>query len=424
MLLALLAALPSTCSTPVCTIDTLHVTLTQVARTRSRVEADEALTMAYVKFELAWAFARVGANEKSAALVSAAQAALPQGDVVHRWLMDVYAWRITNAKAPLGEPLPPELDARLNSMLQFDRYKVDRFRAQSTVLEGQERLEPISAFFRTGLSDAGVVDPRGASLSELRGEAADGRLEPELRAAVQDSIDPLVLGGAIELSLRLKPDRSVAFIEVVLGRLATVPVADRTRILTTALKSRALPGRQHARFEHGEKKVVARLVSELDAAARLVENDQPELFADAAEAMARATVTFGAQPSDAARLERLSRLANRADAGPSGPLLNAVLAFVQATQGATPLAKAALEASLRGLDVSVTPLPKDRLRLVRAIAWASTAMPAQRKDIVQRLLAQWPGTTDSFSTNSHACISVVSFVDSLVLALTVDTPLR
>lgn len=377
--------------------------------------------MAYVKLELAWAYARVGANEKSAALASAAQAALPQGDTVHRWLMDVYAWRIANAKAPFGEPLPPELDARLNSMIQFDRYKVDRFRAQSTVLESQERLDPISAFLRTSASDAGV-DPRGASLSDLRGEAADGRLEPALRAAVQASVDPLVLGGAIELSLRLKPDRSLAFLEVVLGRLATVPMADRTRILTTAVKSRALPGRQHARFEHGEKKVVVRLVSELDAAARLVENGQPELFADAVEAMARATLTYGAHPSDAARLERLSRLTSRADAGPAGPLLNAVLAFVQATQ-ATP-AKAALEASLRGLDVSVTPLPKDRLRLVRAIAWASTAMPAQRWHIVQRLLTQWPGTTDAFSTNSHACISVISFVDSLVLALTVDTPAR
>lgn len=381
--------------------------------------------MAYVKFELAWAYARVGGNEKSAALASAAQAALPQGDVVHRWLMDVYAWRIANAKAPVGQPLPPELDARLNAMAQFDRYKVDRFRAQSTVLEGQERLEPISAFFRTSASDAGVVDPRGSSLSDLRGEAADERLEPALRAAVKDSVDPLVLGGAIELSLRLKPERSVAFLEVVLGRLATVPVADRTRILTTALKGRALPGRQHARFEHGEKKVVVRLVSELDTAARRLENDEPELYADAADAMARATLAYGAHPSDAARRERLSRLANLPDTGTAGPLLNAVLAFVQATQGATPLAKAALEASLRGLDVSVTPLPKDRLRLVRAIAWASTAMPAaQRKDIVQRLLAQWPTTTDSFSTNSHACISVVSFVDSLVLAMTVDTPSR
>lgn len=139
--------------------------------------------------------------------------------------------------------------------------------------------------------------------------------------------------------------------------------------------------------------------------------------------MARATLTYGAHPSDAARLERMSQRANP-DAGVTAPLLSAVLAFVSATQGATPRAKQWLEAALAGLDASVTPLPKDRLRLTRAIAWVSTAMPSQRDDLVQKLRAQWAATTDSFSTNSHGCISVISLTDSLVLAQVVDTPAR
>jgi len=58
----------------------------------------------------------------------------------------------------------------------------------------------------------------------------------------------------------------------------------------------------------------------------------------------------------------------------------------------------------------------DRLELTRAMASTVSHLPqAQAIGELQQLALQLPQITDSFNTNSHFCLSVIQFMESLIL---------
>ena len=59
-----------------------------------------------------------------------------------------------------------------------------------------------------------------------------------------------------------------------------------------------------------------------------------------------------------------------------------------------------------------------RLKLVRAIAMGYSFSTIPRAiDATDRLCEAWPDLTDNFGTDSHYCLSVVEFVDAIVVGL-------
>ncbi len=116
-------------------------------RKRSAVEAPPTLTRAYVNLEFAWGFARLASAERARALRDQALAALDRKDPVHHFLTRAYVARIDQALegAAPDTPLPPEVNGLLNGLEPYMRYKVDRLRQFSLVLEPQERLDPWAA---------------------------------------------------------------------------------------------------------------------------------------------------------------------------------------------------------------------------------------------------------------------------------------
>ncbi len=406
----------ASCDTDLCHLDEVRAILEHTPRVRSKFEANEALTLAYVRFELAWAYARLGANERADELVRQAQAAIPAGDPVHAYLQRAYGWRVENA-GRLGDPLPPEVDVTLNSMAPLARYNADRVRSQSTVLEGHERLDPMAAFWRASQGDGGV-DPRGSALVDLRGEASDERVERTLRTVLGSEADPSVLEGALELSLRLKPTQRLNVVRLVLKQLKALPAAPRAQLLTSALSVVARPGAKVSASRLNEQELMAqRVVTDLEAAVQSLVDVQPGLVIDAANTVTAATLSLGALPGEQARLDRLGALAKEPRAGAIAARAHAALAYAFAARRDFAHASAQADEAIAGLESECPMLPVERLRLVRAIAVAASAMPADRWSMVSRVLKQWHAITDSYSTNSHVCLSVVNFTDSLMVAL-------
>ncbi len=107
--------------------------------------------------------------------------------------------------------------------------------------------------------------------------------------------------------------------------------------------------------------------------------------------------------------------ANRVDALRGRLALAAGLAFLGESARALPIfeqARAALGESM------VLPV---RLELTRALALAYAQAPLQNAlGGLAELAAQLRDITDSYGTNSHYCLSVLHFVESLVLGITSD----
>src|SRR5262249_60379368 len=87
---------------------------------------------------------------------------------------------------PPDRPLSPEVSGRLDALESFERYKVDRLRQASRVLEPHERLDPVGAYTRR------ARDPRGDEFAGLRGvtdlRALEAGLEPLITRATASDI--------------------------------------------------------------------------------------------------------------------------------------------------------------------------------------------------------------------------------------------
>jgi len=116
-------------------------------------------------------FARLGAADRARDLAREASAWIDTEDPVHGFLFAAYQARLEQAIAgdPPETPLPAEIAVRLNQAERFVRFKIDRLREASKVLEPQERLSPFEGFVRQ------QSDPRGEEFASMRGMATSRR---------------------------------------------------------------------------------------------------------------------------------------------------------------------------------------------------------------------------------------------------------
>lgn len=112
-------------------------------------------TAALADLIFAYGLTRLGEAEAGGRLLESGLGALPKADPVVSWLGKAFQHRIRQAaegKAAIG-PLPVELMRRLDTMghtgsvteqkqAKTDRYKIDRLRKQSRILEPHEKVDP------------------------------------------------------------------------------------------------------------------------------------------------------------------------------------------------------------------------------------------------------------------------------------------
>ena len=378
-------------------------------RKRSPVEAPLNLSRAYVHFEFSWGFARLGNAERARQLRDAGLAALDRKLPVHQYLTRAYVARIDQALegASPETPLAPDINAMLTGLEAFLRYKVDRLRQSSMVLESQERLDPMGLFWRSSQNS------RGEELAALRSirdpaellkaiearslVAADAQLGAEERARLLDSLLDFLPQLPESQALPLL-QRFVTLAEPMGPKLRALVLEDALKVAghfgrTSLIKQLVLTlgGLIKELGAEGVSEIGATLVAGVRSLRRV------GLREEAGELLARAGAALKSE--DTKTLQ--ARLA-----------LAAGFSYLGQFQQAQPIVDEALNRLARESGL----IPVDRLKLTRytarALGHSSTevALPG-----LLRLAQQLPWITDSFNTNDHFCLSLVDFADALVL---------
>jgi hypothetical protein len=375
-------------------------------RQRSSVEAPLPHTLAYVSLVFAFGQARLGDAPRARALLAEARAALPAEDAVHQALAEAYAARIAQAVEglPPTAPLPPDVAARLAGLDGLARYKADRLRQASAVLEPLARLDPVGAFAR------GLKDARGEEFAALPVHGESGPLVRALGALVQRALAASgeerarLTGGLLEHLPLLPEAHALPHLDALVAGLGALPLPQRLPLLSGALRAAGHFGRTDRVRALAEGALLPTLAS--------LPPDSLEPGVQAACA-AVGILRSADLPRDAERL--LAAAASRLP--PDAPAaLRLTLAAGQVALGALEEATPALDAAFEALSREALPMP-ERLATTRRLAVALSRAPgAVALPGLSRLAAQLPLVTDRYNTNSHFCLSVVELADALVLA--------
>jgi hypothetical protein len=383
--------------------------LDKTRRKRSATEADPKLTGAYVRFVVAYGAARLGRAARAGQLRDAALKTLRdasgKGDVIHDLLSRAYVARIGQALEglPAETPLPAEVAASLNALAKLERYKVDRVRQCSKVLEPHERLDPIMAFQR------GEADPRGPEFAELRGASEPSVIERRVLAIMTKAKGSAaderarLYDGVMDFFPAIAHERAILHLETILGHVGDVPPPRRVQLLEEALM---LAGHL------GEEGLARKIFGALEPLVASVGPDGAAEVAPIAAGMLRTLRRFGLRDE----AQRLLASLQAAAKGSATPHLVARLhtAAALAYLGEIDRARPVFEETLTALQGEL-PMP-ERLQLTRALSRSLGAAPlAYATAGLEQLQKKLDVITDSFNTNSHVCLSVVDFMESLVL---------
>jgi hypothetical protein len=384
-------------------------------RKHSSVEASQAYTKAYAHLTLAYGLARLGQSSRANALRQHALTALGTSDKIHSFLALSYGVRIDQAieGLPAETVMPSNVIADLNALDKFSRYKVDRLRQTSKILEPQERLDPVAAFHRAG------TDPRGAEFVAMRSLAAGS---DELIKAVDDIMTKATTKGTL-------PSERIRLMDGVLDFFTSIPESQATVGIRTVLDSTAADvaskrifilqkGLQAAGY-FGRDDLVREVVDSMKSVLPGLASSQIADVGNAMEAYLGQARRFGLKEESS---ELLSVMENCL----SGNSTQAVVAKLQLAGGLASLGKIdqANKIIMDSRQVLLTAkelaMP-DRLAIIGAITNASAQLPADQALVgISRMMDQLPIITDSFNTNSHFCKSAIQFVESIVLGFISD----
>jgi cellulose synthase operon protein C len=389
-------------------LESVLTTIEETPRKRSAVEAPFAQTKAYVQLVFSWGFARLGRIDRSKQLRDLAVASLDLNEPVHQFLTSAFSVRIQQAIDGVSSmrALPPELQASLQNLEASLRYKVDRLRQFSIILEPQERMDPINSYLRN-------LQVKGEELSSLK-SLSDNE---QLRAAIETRMETAgnlslveeervrLMDGLIDFLPQLSESQAVPLTERFIQLAAGLAPANRALVLDDCLKvaghfSRAPLVRQIVKSlllvmselgAEGVAEIGTMLTSGVRNLRRVGLRDEAE------ELLVKATLIL--KGDDAKTLQAKLGLA-------SG------FAYLGNTVQAQPIIDEAIARITKESGLVGT----DRMRLSRSTALALSHAPI---DIalpgLLRLLPQLPFSTDSFNTNSHFCLTLVDLADALVL---------
>ncbi|MFP2961071.1 hypothetical protein ACLEPN_25485 [Myxococcus sp. 1LA] len=375
-------------------------------RRRSSIEAAPALTLAYVRYVFAVGLARLGQADRARALTSEAASAVDATEVVHGFLSRAYGARVAQALEgqPPETPLPADIAAELNALGTFQRYKVDRLRQASALLEPSERLDPARAFGR------GARDLRGeefAALRDLKDPAQVTAQMESLTGRATDVTQPVaerqrLIGGLLDTLPRVAPARALPLLDRLVSSMDALPGEAQAVLLGDALTLAALFGRADYAM-----KLAARLSKVLTALAPTSPAWGQGILGVSLRGLRRVGLSREAAELVDAAQERLT--------GPKTPLTARLgVAAGLSMQGRTAEAVDVFDAAFESLGAAKGGLP-ERLALMRSLASALAHAPVELAlPGLARISEGLPNVTDSYNTNSHFCLSVVELADALV----------
>ncbi|MFT3710544.1 MAG: hypothetical protein QM817_23210 [Archangium sp.] len=391
----------------------------ETPRKRSAVEAPPQFTHAYVSLEFAWGFARLADADRARKLRDKALQPLDRKDPVHHYLTRAYLARIDQALEGIAPttPLAPEINAMLTGLESLDRYKVDRLRQFSQVLEPQERLEAISAFWRN------ARDARGEELGALRSIRDPAELLKQIQSrmgGITDEQLPVeervrLIDGLLDFLTQLPESSALPLLQKFLAAGEKLGGRHRTVVLEDALK---IAG------HFGRTALVKQLVLQLGNAIREIGSEGVGELGGLLVSGVRSLRRVGLREEAGELLSRASSVLKGEDVATLQARLGLASGFMYlgAFQQAQPIVDEATARLSRESGLVIAERMKLSRAAAQALSHASTelALPG-----LLRLSQQLPWITDSFNTNGgvgtdgkqryHFCLSMVDFADSLVL---------
>lgn len=388
-------------------------------------------TKQYAALMFAYALARLGESTGCQVLVEEARDALVQGDPLHRWVWDAFSERIRQALdgRPSRDRLSPELLARVEQMERLDRYKLDRLRQNSRILEPSEKIDPYRNWRRyasdfqrevNALVDLADREQLRASIARLFGETGTGservqresfllavalelapRLGEEYAAGLLDRVAPLLDRG-VEL------DAGLRVLEKALFVAAHFDLSDRLDLFL----SRIYDLLQQQRLDRATASLEQMLSECIRGLRRLGMRDEIGRLLARLSAMVQAAEADAQVKPDDFRHARLRLLLLVA----SGWL------FFGQQADATPVLDDA-----RSLLRSETLKPAERSELAQAYVAALSYAPVEfALPRIEELFApargegagrRLPRIVDSMTTTTHFSLFQLKIVEAIVLAL-------
>lgn len=381
----------------------------ETPRKRSAIESGPHLTRAYVWLEFAWGFARLAHVERARQLRDAALNALDRTDAVHQYLTRAYAARIDQALEGLAPstPLAPELGALLAGQSRNDRYKIDRLRQFSQVLEPQERLNAQTLFVAKTLG-------RGEELGALRALREPAELlkaiQSRMSAAADEQLDieerVRLIDGLLDYLPQLSESQAVPLLQRFLSLTDRFEGKHRAVVLEDALKVAG---------HFGRSALAKQLVLQLGNAIREVGAEGVSEIGGLLVSGVRSLRRVGLRDEASELLARAATVLKGEDIGTLQARLGLASGFMYL--GAYAQAQPIIDEALVRLGRESDWIIVNRLKLTRATTQALShgstelALPG-----LLRVAQQLPWVTDSYpNTNSHFCLSLVDFADALVL---------
>jgi hypothetical protein len=391
-------------------LEQLAQRIAKTRRKRHPTERPDAPTNAYIGFLLAHGFARIGKQERARALVEESRQALAQhaSDPVHAYLGAAFTARVEQALAglPAETPLPDALAAQAAALNRDLRYKVDRLRESLRILD--PLAGPAAAAHNYSLD---LTDSRGPEFATLRTVTDPAARTAALAtlistAATNEAERERLLGGVFESLLASPVTTALPLLARAWPLIAEVKEPQRA-----ALYARALVVAGHFGNTELVPELVARLAETLPAVST---KDLEHTLHNSLRALRR----IGLRREIAELLDRVEQaLPQTRDVAAIRIRLSlaAGLAYLGAADRAQPIFEQARQAFG---DISYI---QARIDLVRALALAYAQMPLQfALGGIAELSTQFRDITDAYGTNSHYSLSVLHFVESLVLGITSD----
>jgi hypothetical protein len=384
-------------------------------------------TGVYADLLFAFGLARIGEKAHSHKLIEAAPRRLVTRDQVHWWLIEAFEFRIRESlEGRAGvQRLRADLLDRLEAMDHLARYKIDRLREHSRILEPHEQVDPYRLWHRRFADD---LSRELASLHDIKdgGELTDRLrrlLHPPSKGKVV--IEPRILITALELAPRLGEEFAAELLEQaarILEKLAD-PL-DQALLLEKGLFVAA---------HYDEKEAVQHLVGRFH---RLIEAGGGSLPVRNLEALLggsfRSLRKLGLRDEVGLLLERMARvIANNPE-----PHAGAAGASTPASQSEARLQRLLLQVATGwfffGQDERARPI-LDRARTLLfkgdliavertalACAYVTTLGQAPLELALARILELFrklKGVHDTFTTCSHYSLSRLDVIEAVVSTL-------
>ena len=382
-------------------------------------------TREYIDLTFAYGLARLVETDNARRLLDRASVELPGNDSVHAWLVQAYTHRISSSIDGQTGPLPAELMDALEQLPREPRYKVDRLREHSRILEPHEKVKPYAHWQR-------FRDPLSQKLVNLFDLFDRPRLALELRALLNptEAETPQRMARVLTASLELAPRLGESFALEVLPRV--LPLLDElTDVVQQAqLLERGLFLAAHFDQSSLVQAFVGRFQQLLEAPIKL---DTLKSLEPALHQSFKGLRTLGMREEIAWLFQQMGEAVGRAE--PETPSSGQTAPAA----GRPETLKLLLQVSAGWLYFGEADRAWPILDEARALLFAGTLKPFQQTPLacayvtalghapldsfferIDELFEKLGGISDTYTTNSHYALSQLDVVEAVVLALVSD----